>query len=83
MNINKYSPSYRVMTAAALLPLGLFFASCHSSRADDDNENEDGRVQVKIIHLQKSQLNASLKLPGEIKPFQFADLYAKVNSYVK
>ncbi|MEI3799324.1 MULTISPECIES: efflux RND transporter periplasmic adaptor subunit [unclassified Chitinophaga] len=83
MNINKYSLSYRVMAAAALLPIGLFFTACHSSRADDENEKEDGRVQVKIIHLQKSQLDASLKLPGEIKPFQFADLYAKVNSYVK
>ncbi|SEW07368.1 efflux RND transporter periplasmic adaptor subunit [Chitinophaga arvensicola] len=83
MNINKYSLSYRVMTAAALLPIGLLFTSCHSSRADDEKETDNQRVQVKIIHLQKSQLDASLKLPGEIKPFQFADLYAKVNSYVK
>jgi membrane fusion protein, multidrug efflux system len=83
MNINKYSLSYRVMTAAALLPIGLFFASCHSSLAEDENATESQSVQVKIIHLQKSQLDASLRLPGEIKPFQFADLYAKVNSYVK
>jgi membrane fusion protein (multidrug efflux system) len=83
MNINKYSRSYRVITAAALLPIGLFFASCHNSQADDENVSESQGVQVKIIHLQKSQLDASLRLPGEIKPFQFADLYAKVNSYVK
>ncbi|WP_211093008.1 MULTISPECIES: efflux RND transporter periplasmic adaptor subunit [Chitinophaga] len=83
MNINKYSLSYTVMTAAALLPLGLFFASCHSSHAEDESGTESHSVQVKVIHLQKSQLDASLRLPGEIKPFQFADLYAKVNSYVK
>ncbi|MFY0253186.1 efflux RND transporter periplasmic adaptor subunit [Chitinophaga sp. 30R24] len=83
MNIYKYSLSYRAMTAAALLPIGLFFASCHNSEASDEAGTDDQRVQVKVIHLQKSQLDASLKLPGEIKPFQFADLYAKVNSYVK
>lgn len=83
MNINKYSLSYTVITAAALLPLGIFFASCHSSHAEDESGTESHSVQVKVIHLQKSQLDASLRLPGEIKPFQFADLYAKVNSYVK
>jgi membrane fusion protein (multidrug efflux system) len=83
MNIKKYSLSYRIMTAAAFLPLALFFSSCHHTQAEDGTHNESEGVQVKIIHLQKGQLDASLKLPGEIKPFQFADLYAKVNSYVK
>ncbi|PSL49124.1 RND family efflux transporter MFP subunit [Chitinophaga niastensis] len=83
MNVKKYSLSYRVMTAAALLPIGLFFSSCHNTQAEDETHTESQGVQVKIIHLQKGQLDASLKLPGEIKPFQFADLYAKVNSYVK
>ncbi|MCW3462244.1 efflux RND transporter periplasmic adaptor subunit [Chitinophaga nivalis] len=83
MNIKNYSLLYRSMTAAALLPLGLFFAGCHNTQAEDESGKESEGVQVKMIHLQKSQLEASLKLPGEIKPFQFVDLYAKVNSYVK
>lgn len=83
MNINKYSLPYRVMAVAALLPAAFIFSSCHNSRADDDNATESQGVQVKVIHLEKGQLQSALKLPGEIKPFQFADLYAKVNSYVK
>ncbi|NSL89612.1 efflux RND transporter periplasmic adaptor subunit [Chitinophaga solisilvae] len=77
MTIHKYS------LYVALLPLALSFTACHSSRAEDDEHTESQGVQVKLIALHKSQLDAGLKLPGEIKPFQFADLYAKVNSYVK
>ncbi|CAL1520933.1 efflux RND transporter periplasmic adaptor subunit [Chitinophaga sp. MM2321] len=80
MNIQKYSLSYRLLTVVAL---GLFFTACHSIKAEDESSHENQRVQVKFIHLHKGQLEATLKLPGEIKPFQFADLYAKVNSYVK
>ncbi|MEC5147616.1 efflux RND transporter periplasmic adaptor subunit [Chitinophaga sp. 212800010-3] len=83
MNINKHGLSYRVMTAAVLLPASLYFTACNSTHAEDESAVENHSVQVKVIHLQKSQLDAALRLPGEIKPFQFADLYAKVNSYVK
>ncbi|HEY0273335.1 MAG TPA: efflux RND transporter periplasmic adaptor subunit, partial [Chitinophaga sp.] len=38
---------------------------------------------VKEITLQKTRLENVLQLPGEIKPYQFADLYAKFTSYVK
>ena len=44
MNIHKNSGSYAVMTAAALLPLGLFFASCHSSHAEDESGTKEGYV---------------------------------------
>lgn len=64
-------------------PLLMLAASCNGSHAEDETKEARTTVQVKTLVLQKSQLENVLKLPGEIKPFQFADLYAKVNSYVK
>ncbi|NIG52244.1 efflux RND transporter periplasmic adaptor subunit [Chitinophaga sp. Cy-1792] len=84
MTIKNYSPTRLILAAAALLPLGLMFSACNSSKAADDESAENsGTVAVKVITLQKTQLGSKLKLPGEVKPYQFADLYAKVNSYVK
>ncbi|HEY0608937.1 MAG TPA: efflux RND transporter periplasmic adaptor subunit [Chitinophaga sp.] len=64
-------------------PLLMLAVSCNGSHAEDETKEAQTAVQVKTLVLQKSQLEHVLKLPGEIKPFQFADLYAKVNSYVK
>lgn len=61
----------------------MLVASCNGSHAEDETKEAQTTLQVKTLVLQKSQLENVLKLPGEIKPFQFADLYAKVNSYVK
>ncbi|RAJ85646.1 RND family efflux transporter MFP subunit [Chitinophaga dinghuensis] len=84
MTIKNIRPSYATLATVALLPLGLLWASCHSIKAEDNEEAAHNNVvQVKVLQLQKSQLEAQLKLPGEVKPYQFADLYAKVNSYVK
>jgi RND family efflux transporter MFP subunit len=64
------------------VPLFLLLA-CNGSHAEDEAEETETALQVKTLVLHKSQLDNVLKLPGEIKPYQFADLYAKVNSYVK
>lgn len=79
-----YMNSYNHRTYALLLAAGAAaFTACGSTHAETETAAAGDAVQVKTITLQKSQLDASLKLPGEVKPFQFADLYAKVNSYVK
>lgn len=65
-------------------PMLLLAAACNGSRAEDETKTDsETAVHVKTLTLQKTRLQNVLKLPGEIKPFQFADLYAKVNSYVK
>ena len=65
------------------VPLLVLLAACNGSHAEDETKDAETAMQVKTLILQKSQLENVLKLPGEIKPYQFADLYAKVNSYVK
>jgi len=64
------------------IPLVVLLAACHGSHAEEESSSNDA-VQVKTLTLHKGQLDNVLKLPGEIKPYQFADLYAKLNSYVK
>jgi membrane fusion protein (multidrug efflux system) len=40
-------------------------------------------VTVQTFSLSKGQLTTHLTIPGELRPFQSVDLYAKVNSFVK
>lgn len=72
-----------IVANTAVLLLGLGFTSCHNSSAESETPIESQGVQVKTFALKKSTLDGMLKLPGEIKPYQFADLYAKVTSYVQ
>lgn len=58
--------------------------SCHPP----ENRKEASTVQeakpvTGIAIVKKGRLSSSLKIPGELQPFQEVDLYAKVNSYVK
>ena len=41
------------------------------------------QVVVQTFPLSKGQLTTHMTLPGELRPFQSVDLYAKVNSFVK
>ncbi|WP_205686176.1 efflux RND transporter periplasmic adaptor subunit [Chitinophaga costaii] len=70
------------LVAALAMPAGLLLPSCHTTKAEDEKKT-DNTVQVKEMSLEKTQLDNVLELPGEIKPYQFADLYAKFTSYVK
>jgi membrane fusion protein (multidrug efflux system) len=72
-----------ITTVGAMLLLGMGFSACHQASAEHESAAESQGVQVKTFALQKSQLDGMLRLPGEIKPYQFADLYAKVTSYVQ
>ena len=65
-------------------PLGLWIlaASCgNNSQAMTTQKPEQTFVQT--ISLSKGQLTTHMTIPGELRPFQSVDLYAKVNSYVK
>ncbi|RAI97444.1 RND family efflux transporter MFP subunit [Chitinophaga skermanii] len=66
------------------LGLTISFGACNTSKGNDEKSGEENlAVQVNTVKLEKGQLQSVLNLPGEIKSFQFVDLYAKVNSYVK
>lgn len=80
---NTRTMKYMLLAALALPAAGILLPACHSSQAEDNKGAENGPTQVKAVTLEKTQLENVLELPGEIKPYQFADLYAKFTSYVK
>ena len=83
MYIQKMSSLKYTLLAALALPAGLLVPSCHASHAEDEKKSDNAPLSVKEVTLQKTQLENVLQLPGEIKPYQFADIYAKFTSYVK
>jgi membrane fusion protein, multidrug efflux system len=65
-------------------PVGIWIlaASCgNNSEAMTSPKPEQTIVQT--ISLSKGQLTTHMTIPGELRPFQSVDLYAKVNSFVK
>jgi len=46
-------------------------------------ENRDGADSVKVFVLKRDSVSKNLKLPAELYPWQKAEIYAKVEGYVK
>lgn len=63
----------------------LLLQNCQHSSREEKNESEviSERTAYKITSVEKGRLSSSLKIPGELIPFQQVDLYSKVNSFVK
>jgi membrane fusion protein, multidrug efflux system len=75
-NMNRYT--------AFIIPaiFSLYAVSCGSRAAVPVAPVSDTAV-VQTFSLSKGQLTTHMELPGELRPFQTVDLYAKVNSFVK
>lgn len=61
--------------------LSLMAASCGNKPAPTAGAPDSTIVET--FSLTRGQLTTHLELPGELRPFQEVDLYAKVNSFVK
>jgi len=72
----------RYISLAAPVMFALLAASCGSHPNTTVSQISDTTV-VQTIHLSKGALTTHMGLPGELRPFQTVDLYAKVNSFVK
>ncbi len=62
--------------------LWILVASC-GTNADATVEKLPDQPRVQTFSLSKGQLTTHMTIPGELRPFQSVDLYAKVNSFVK
>jgi len=57
---------------------------CHSAEPKKEIVKTPAAEPVTIVTLvTKGKLSSTIKIPGELQPFQQVDLYAKVSSYVK
>lgn len=63
----------------------VFFAGCNSqgSTGQKDGEEENRIISVKATPVQRSKIEYSLSLPGEIHPYEEVQLFAKVKGFVK
>jgi membrane fusion protein, multidrug efflux system len=64
------------------LLLWIITASC-GANADAAVKQPPEQTVVQTFSLSKGQLTTQMTIPGELRPFQSVDLYAKVNSFVK
>lgn len=72
----------RNISLTASIMLALLAASCGNHPDTTISPVSDTTV-VHTISLSKGELTTHMKLPGELRPFQSVDLYAKENSFVK
>jgi membrane fusion protein, multidrug efflux system len=72
---------YLISLATPIL-LWILASSC-GANADAAVKQVPDQTIVQTFSLSKGQLTTHMTIPGELRPFQFVDLYAKVNSFVK
>jgi membrane fusion protein, multidrug efflux system len=72
---------YLISLATPIL-LWILASSC-GANADAAVKQLPEQTIVQTFSLSKGQLTTHMTIPGELRPFQFVDLYAKVNSFVK
>src|SRR5437867_1870579 len=69
------------LVVASLVGQGIF-AGCKPSTADPTKE-ATSPVAVQVVRPRRGSITRNVTLPGEIKPYQQATLYAKVAGYLK
>ena len=77
-------PLNRSVFCTKLFVLAVFLLSgCQRSAPSRNNDNPSERVTVQTASLTHGSIIRQITLPGEIKSYQQATLYAKVTGYLK
>jgi membrane fusion protein, multidrug efflux system len=71
-----------IISFVAPILFWILTASC-GANADATVQKVPEQTTVQTFSLSKGQLTTHMTIPGELRPFQSVDLYAKVNSFVK
>ena len=71
-----------------IIPLAalLILSACNNNNKNDNKDAKPAMGMMNMmetIEISKSNPLVTLKLPGELKPYEQTELFAKVNSYVK
>jgi RND family efflux transporter MFP subunit len=69
--------------SAALFLAVLTVLACSEKKKTSDNGKGEHSDSVKVFALQKDSVSKHLKLPAELYPWERAEVYAKVEGYVK
>jgi membrane fusion protein, multidrug efflux system len=73
---------------AALLAICIFASACHTSRApamaaDSSTMTTSAPPVVETARVVSRRLDTTMPLPGELRPYEFVDLYPKVTGFVQ
>src|SRR6266496_6731855 len=77
----KTNPAGLALVVLALVGQGIF-SGCKPSTAEPTKESTPP-VAVQVVQPKRGPITRQVTLPGEIKPYQQATLYAKVAGYLK
>ena len=77
----KTNPAGLALVVLALVGQGIF-SGCKPSTAEPTKESTPP-VAVQVVQPKRGPITRGVTLPGEIKPYQQATLYAKVAGYLK
>jgi membrane fusion protein, multidrug efflux system len=61
----------------------LLLSGCERGSVASDPAKVEPPVDVKVVHPFRGEITRSITLPGEVKAYQVATLYAKVAGYLK
>ena len=71
-----------ILTTAALFIL-LVLSGCSSSPAADVQKTSDQPQSVDVVRVESQKLDTTLKLPGQLTPFEAVDIYPKVSGFLE
>lgn len=84
---NAKLPLSAVMALRRLCCVGLALApllsGCERATPAGSTPKAEPPLEVKTTHAYRGEITRAIALPGEIKPYQAATLYAKVTGYLK
>jgi membrane fusion protein (multidrug efflux system) len=71
------------MKNIVVVVLVITLAGCGNHKPVDLSEKKAGATNIETVRIEKGTLGSTIKLPGELKPFQKVDIYPRVNGFVK
>lgn len=77
-----YIVANRSLTIIVLAGL-LFFASCGQEQEHKKKDESSAPKIYKTMQLQMRAIGSNVQLPGVLEPFEFVQIYPKVNGFVK
>jgi len=67
----------------ALTALAIGSQACNHAAKEKQAEKTKNETALQLMTLQKSQLGENIQLPGTLQPYEYVQIFPKVNGFVK
>ncbi len=72
----------KIINILLLSGIALNFISCSPEKKKDEKENTSSE-KYKIITIEAHPVSENIKLPGVLEPFEFVQIFPKVNGFIR